>query len=101
MLIGGPEPSLFRGVCGDVLCAEGERTDASLSLVISDGGLGRRKETHRGHGAKPPTNRWWPRGWRRRFSSGLRHLTSLSVVCHGFGWKAKQQGFAEESLLAM
>ena len=37
MLIWGPEPSLFRGVCGDVLCAERERTGASLSLVISDG----------------------------------------------------------------
>ena len=37
MLIGGPEPSLFRGVCGDILCVERERTGASLSLVISDG----------------------------------------------------------------
>ena len=46
MLIGGPEPSLFRGVCGDVLCAERERTGASLSLVISDGGwVGEKKLT--------------------------------------------------------
>ena len=46
MLIGGPEPSLFRGACGDVLCAERERTGASLSLVISDGGwVGEKKLT--------------------------------------------------------
>ena len=46
MSIGGPEPSHFRGVCGDVLCVERERTGASLSLVISDDGwVGEKKLT--------------------------------------------------------
>ena len=44
MFIGGPEPSLFRGVCGNVLCVERERTGVSLSLVISDGDWLREKK---------------------------------------------------------
>ena len=100
MLIGGPERSLFRGVCGDVLCAERERTGASLSLVISDGGsVGEKKLTEDTEPSRPPIG--GGRGVAAAVSSGLRHLTSLSVVCHGFGWTAKQRGFAEESRLAM
>ena len=54
MLIGGPEPSLFRGVCGDVLCAECERTGASLSLVVSDGDwVGEKKLTEDTEPSRP------------------------------------------------